>query len=134
MLDRSRYWVGRETDLSPVDLALGWGPMSRRSVLERLKISQAGRWYYYSWPSNPPIAPDEIKTHSTNMHMVPANDAVRRTILAVERGDVVELRGYLVSITAADGWHWRSSLTRSDSGDGACELVWVEQVTVRPAN
>ncbi len=23
------------------------------------------------------------------------------------------------------GWHWRSSLTRDDTGPGACELVYV---------
>jgi hypothetical protein len=43
---------------------------------------------------------------------------------------VVALSGYLVRVTAADGWHWNSSMTRSDSGHGACELVWVTQLAV----
>jgi hypothetical protein len=32
---------------------------------------------------------------------------------------------------APDGWRWRSSLTREDVGNGACELVWVERIEVR---
>jgi hypothetical protein len=27
---------------------------------------------------------------------------------------------------------WRSSLTRTDDGNGACELVWVEQLEDLP--
>ena len=36
--------------------------------------------------------------------------------------------GYLIEARAPDGWRWRSSLTREDTGAGACELVWVEQI------
>ena len=32
---------------------------------------------------------------------------------------------------APDGWRWRSSLTREDTGAGACELVWVERIVTR---
>ncbi len=28
------------------------------------------------------------------------------------------------------GWRWKSSLTRKDTGNGACELVWVKQMKV----
>jgi len=39
--------------------------------------------------------------------------------------------GYLISIRGEDGWHWRSSLSRTDSGDGACEVVWVDSLAIR---
>jgi hypothetical protein len=38
------------------------------------------------------------------------------------------LRGFLVEARADDGWRWRSSLTRDDTGARACELVFVERV------
>jgi hypothetical protein len=41
----------------------------------------------------------------------------------------VIVRGYLVEARGADGWRWRSSLTREDTGAGACELIWVESVS-----
>jgi hypothetical protein len=48
----------------------------------------------------------------------------------VRTGSVVRLEGYLVEARADDGWRWRSSLTREDTGNGACELVWVERLDV----
>jgi hypothetical protein len=44
---------------------------------------------------------------------------------------VVTLRGRLVEASGADGWRWRSSLTREDSGAGACELVLVDALDTR---
>lgn len=66
--------------------------------------------------------------HSANMHMIPSSSAVARHLRAVRVGHVVRFAGYLVSARAADGWRWDSSLSREDSGPGACELVWVETV------
>ena len=31
----------------------------------------------------------------------------------------------LVEVRGADGWTWRSSLSREDSGNGGCEVVYV---------
>jgi hypothetical protein len=31
-----------------------------------------------------------------------------------------------VRVEAADGWSWTSSLTRDDTGPGACEVMWVD--------
>jgi len=131
VLSLAKYSSGREADLSPIDLALGWGPMSDSAVLKRLQISQGNRYYFYSWPMNPPITPPQIVEHSANMHMIPATDEVRRRLDQVRVGQIVALRGYLVRVKAPDGWHWNSSLTRSDSGDGACEIVWVQDFVIR---
>jgi hypothetical protein len=43
-------------------------------------------------------------------------------------GEVVTLRGYLVDVRGPNGFRWNTSLRRDDTGDGACELMWVEQV------
>src|SRR5687767_11976454 len=48
VLSRSRYWNDSAADFAPVDLALGWGPMSVAGVINDLDISQSGRWYEYS--------------------------------------------------------------------------------------
>jgi hypothetical protein len=33
-----------------------------------------------------------------------------------------------VEAQGRDGWSWRSSLTREDTGAGACELVFVQAI------
>lgn len=131
VLATESYHAGREADLSPVDLALGWGPMSDSTVLDRLQISQGNRFYLYRWSGAPPIPPVDIVEHSANMHMIPANDDIKRRLGTVRAGQIVALSGYLVRVQAPDGWHWNSSMTRSDSGNGACELVWVQDLAIR---
>lgn len=129
VLSREDYGSDREANFSPVDLALGWGAMRDDAVLSRLDISQSGRFYRYRWRGEPPIPPDDIVRSSANMHLVPANSAVADALDAVDAGDRVRIDGWLVQIDANDGWRWRSSLTREDSGAGACELIYVCGVT-----
>lgn len=131
VLGREDYRFDDEAELSPMDLALGWGRMSDSAVLEELSIGQAGRFYHYRWGADgPPIPPQEIVRSSANMHMIPLDAAVAAELERIAPGQVVELRGWLVRADRGDGWHWTSSVRRDDSGAGACELVLVESVTI----
>jgi hypothetical protein len=126
VLSREDYSLGDESRYSPTDLALGWGPMANPAVSDKLDISQSGRWYHYEWgPGGPPISPDRIVRSSANMHIIPADPGVAGALADVHAGDTVHLDGWLVQINRNDGWHWRSSTTREDTGDGACEVVYV---------
>jgi hypothetical protein len=129
VLHRRVYRYDRESALVPVDLALGWGPMSDQSVLDRLTISQSMRFYWYEYRLPPPIPPDQIVSHSTNVHVIPSTDEIARHCKSLRDGALVHLSGELVEATGPDVGTWRSSLTRTDTGKGACELMWVEEVT-----
>lgn len=129
VLSTEDYWMGREAELSPVDLALGWGRMAEPAILENIKIRQSSRWYYWS-TDNFPIPRREIETHSANMHMIPANDDIKDQLKAIDENQVITLAGSLVRADAADGWQWISSLTRDDTGNRACELFYVTDVQV----
>ncbi|MDY0021102.1 hypothetical protein [Arenimonas caeni] len=129
VLRREDYRFDRESSLSPTDLALGWGPMADPQVYQRLDISQRGRWYYYRWGAEgPPIPLQEIIRSSANMHLVPADATVAAAIRRVQADQTVRLRGWLVEVEDANGWRWRSSLSREDSGSGACELIYVCEI------
>lgn len=130
VLSREDYSLGREADLSPTDLALGWQRMADPAVYGPLNISQGGRWYRYSWRDQPPIPLQEIIESSANMHMIAADATVERALAKVRKGQFVRITGKLVEVSHASGWRWTSSLTRSDSGASACELVWVESLQV----
>lgn len=129
VLGRENYRLGREADFSPTDLALGWGRMGDDAVIAALDITQSARWYRYRWQGAPPIPADEIARSSANMHMIPANDEVAAALHRIRRDDRVRIDGWLVQVDAEDGWRWRSSLRRDDSGGGACELVYVCAIT-----
>jgi hypothetical protein len=128
VLSREDYRLGREAQLSTTDFMLGWGRMSDESVLADIEISQSNRFGYWRVREYP-IPPREIERSAANMHLIAADSSVARQISNVRRGQVVHMRGYLVRADAADGWHWVSSLSREDSGAGACEVFWVEQLS-----
>lgn len=128
VLGREDYRSGREADLSPLDLALGWGPMSDEQVLEHIDISQGGRWYRWS-AAELPIPARQISRHSANMHMIPVDDYIGDKLDQARVGSIVSLRGQLIEVRADDGWRWRSSLSRDDTGARSCELVLVERVS-----
>ena len=104
--------------------------MANPAVSEKLSVSQGERWFYWR-ASEFPIPRREIETHSANMHMIPATPAIDEMLKSIRNGDTVRLSGYLVEAQGPDGWRWRSSLSREDTGAGACELVWVETLDVR---
>ena len=129
VLSSESYHLDRESDLASVDLALGWGRMSDEAILKNIQISQSGRFYF--WRTDQfPIPREEIETHSANMHMIPANSGVEKALKSLRPGQLVNFSGYLVEARASDGWHWRSSLSRNDTGNGACELVYVKSLSV----
>lgn len=131
VLSKERYWFGRESRLVPYDLALGWGRMSDSAVLEYISINQKGRYYYWL-AMDMPIPANEIISSSANMHLIPADDEVRDAIGDVRAGEVVRFEGYLVRVAGPGGWRWTTSTSRTDTGDGACELVWVERFDILP--
>ena len=123
------YWH----DLVPLDFALGWGRMSDPAVYSQIKFRQFARWYIYSWSNPPPIPPEEMQFSSANTHLIPSNPDILEQLQDIEVGQVVELKGQLVNLTPLKkGYYWPTSQTRTDNGNGACELMWVESVRVVP--
>ena len=129
VLSRERYRLDRLADAVPEDLAVGWGPMSDSAVINHLEISQSAR--FYSWRTDdPPIALEEISRHSANWHIVPGNSAVARTLKRIRPGDIITVDGELVDMDKPGRWFARTSLTREDTGAGACEIILVNRLAI----
>lgn len=133
VLSRADYRHDEGASLAPTDLALGWGPMSDSTVLSSIEINQSNRFYYWHVEQFP-IPRREIETHSANMHLIPADEQVRVQLARVRVGEVVHIEGELVDAKRSDGWHWSTSMTRTDTGTGACELVYVRALWRDPAS
>jgi hypothetical protein len=128
VLHREDYSRGPLAKLVPTDFAVGWGPMSDSAVLADIEISQGNRFYYWR-TGNWPIGRADIETHSANWHVIPENATVSEVLGRLRAGSVVKLRGRLVDIEGGDSG-MRTSLTRSDTGAGACEILLVESATI----
>jgi hypothetical protein len=126
ILSREHYWLDGGARISPFDLALGWGSMSDQAVLDKFYWGQGHRFLNWYSPSGPPPLPfEEFNSQIANMHIVPATAAVRSVLEWTRAGGVVTLSGHLIEVEGPHGFKWRSSLSRTDSGAGACELMWV---------
>jgi hypothetical protein len=130
VLSVEKYRTDGGARLSPIDFALGWGPMSDSAVLEHFRIRQGGRFFS--------IRPDEqaidLRTamlNASNMHLIPADGVIKDRLASVKIGNIVQLRGQLVGVRGPNNFTWTSSLTRSDTGNGACELFYVESFEQR---
>lgn len=129
VLGRRDYRRDAGARLSPIDLALGWGAMARPEIIEQFDIRQRGRFYFWR-TQDYPIPRQEIISSSANMHIIPGSPEVFDALRQVRAGDTVRLRGYLVNVDRPDGWRWRTSMIRTDTGDGACEIVLVTRAEV----
>jgi hypothetical protein len=132
VLAHEHYHFDALSDLVPEDLALGWGPMSDSRILRAIDISQSNRFYYWRAPSGLPITADLIVTHSANTHVIPQNRLIARQLARLRPGQIVTLSGELVDGVRDDGRYIRTSLVRTDTGPGACEVLWVTDLTSQP--
>jgi len=128
ILGREDYHFDGLSDLIPEDLALGWGPMSDNRVLQAFEITQGARFYSWRPKRMLPIPQQAVIEHSANTHVIPADAVVARQLKRLRVGQVVHLNGYLVNGVRDDGAYITTSLTRSDTGPGACEVMLVEEV------
>lgn len=119
-------------NLVPLDFLLGWGPMSDSTHLDELDLNISNRYATWRWWGKPPLDACDISEHMSNHHLVPANDTIRNRLHSVREGDIVTLEGELVNIQDHSGQtHFRSSLTRTDTGPGACEVMLVNFIGIR---
>lgn len=66
----------------------------------------------------------------SNNHLISADKTVRDQVKSVRIGDQIRVRGYLASYSSEGGGKRGTSTTRTDTGDGACETVFVESFEI----
>ena len=129
VLSKRTYIADERADIAPLDLVLGWMRMSDPNVLKDIEIAQNNRFYY--WHVNEyPIPRPELESNSTNLHLIPDNKKVKNKLNAIQKGQVVKLKGQLVDVKDKDGHLWATSRSREDVGDGACEILLVKHVSI----
>jgi len=124
--------------LAPKDLALAWGDVAANNLNIDFHWNQMSRFYFWHVNSYSELAPvgseADVSLQSANCHIIAADLATRRQISRVRMGDIVHLKGYLVSVYASKPngkyYFWESSTTRTDTGDGACEVIYVTSAEI----
>ncbi|MDX1516583.1 MAG: hypothetical protein R3288_07075 [Woeseiaceae bacterium] len=69
----------------------------------------------------------------SNNHLISDDDYIRDRVRDIKVGDQVFVRGYLASYSNPQGGRRGTSTTRLDTGDGACETIYVEEFRILEA-
>ncbi len=114
--------------LNMADLCVVWGSNARSEYLNKLdfwngvftcnvKTSDSAAWASFDM------------TKLSNNHLISNDAAIRDRVLDVKIGDQVRVRGVLASYGSGDARRGTST-TRRDTGDGACETIFVDQFEI----
>lgn len=126
---KKKYNSDYPSQVSSYDLALAWGNLNKEEIDKNIKYSQRSRWYFYRYTNDNLVGQDYISKHSTNVHIIHKDDSVLKELKSMRENDRVKLEGYLVNVNFSNG-PWKSSLTRSDTGNGSCEIMYVINVDI----
>jgi hypothetical protein len=133
VVSKKSYSYDWNDKISPIDLAIVWGKLAEPESGRYITYSQSNRWYFYKYKPESPFDNSYVITHSANNHIIPANKNIHRAIKTIKKKDGVVLEGFLVNIKGTYKGQtvmWNTSLSRSDTGDGSCELFYVSKVRI----
>jgi hypothetical protein len=133
VVNKKNYHYGWNAELAPVDLALVWGKLAEPEYAKYMRYSQSNRWYYYRYKSDAPFDNSFIISRSSNNHIIPSNNNILKAVKTIKKKDKIYLEGYLVRLKGnyknRECW-WNSSLSRSDTGNGSCELFYIVKIRI----
>ncbi|MEE8403378.1 MAG: hypothetical protein V3R93_06460 [Candidatus Hydrothermarchaeaceae archaeon] len=123
--------------VSPTDVALAWGDLISPEYEGDIKYNMGERQYfftYYPRKGTKKLTAGYITTHSSDNHLIPANEEIQKAVSGLKIGDMVTLYGRLVNIEGGnqkgETFNVKTSRSRSDSGPGSCEIIFLESISI----
>lgn len=130
----SRSWLDYAHEswndyLNVKDLCVIWGSNTNDELYREFTFS-SGQWTCnYETRSNEAWqAWHEFQL--SNNHMLSDNEQVTDLLTDVEIGDQIYFRGYLAEYAHSGGFRRGTSTVRTDTGNGACETVYVTEFRI----
>jgi hypothetical protein len=132
VVTRREYRRDATSAVSPLDLGIVWGDLAEPGRADAIAFRAVPRGVNYR-PGPEAVLPADWEEQITNNHLIPADAAVNAALMAVEIGQRIRIRGYLVAVTGDGIAPWRSSTRRDDNTIiGGCEIIFVTGVEVLP--
>lgn len=115
--------------LNSRDFCTVWGDMLKSGLYRDMKFT-SGDWTCYFSAASYQIFNRAKLDEIANNHILVKDEKTRRAIEKLELGDEVRIQGMLVDYDIDGSPMRRTSLVRTDTGNGACETLYVESVEV----
>jgi len=131
--DGDRMHLAANDHLNMLDVCVVWGDNTRNRRLH--KIDFWNGIFTCNVQTRDQDAWDSFDMNQlSNNHLISADNSVRDQVRDIQIGDQIRVRGYLASYTNPRGGKRGTSTTRTDTGDGACETLYVKRFEiVQPA-
>ena len=124
-------WIHRASNdhLNVVDLCMVWGANAADGAYEKMSFSSGQFVCYYSSRDDTAWQPQYTRALSNN-HLLTEDAHIARQLRNLRIGDQVRIGGQLASYSHDAGFAFTrgTSLTREDTGNGACETIFVREV------
>ncbi len=126
---KSRMHLRANDHLNMLDVCVIWGDNTSNRRLR--KINFWNGIFTCNVETRDQEAWDSFDMYQlSNNHLISDDDFIRDQVRGVQIGDQIHVRGYLTSYSSAQGGRRGTSTTRQDTGDGACETLFVEQFEI----
>jgi hypothetical protein len=130
VLRKEIYRIDGGANLAPVDLGLGWGAMSDTTVVDALG---SRRWAVSVLEAEGlasfPLTAAQTVAQAAQVHAIPADAAIERRLRSLRPGRSCGFRA-ISSTSAGRTASAGGRLSRNDTGDGACEIMWIESLAI----
>jgi hypothetical protein len=119
----------------PIDLGLAWGDVGKADYSRDVKFyfsndEKANQWLMFHYKDALPWSEGYFNSHVSNNHICAATQNLYNALISLKKDDLVSLEGFLAESRTADGTSMDTSLSRNDTGAGACESFYVTKLQV----
>ena len=111
--------------LNVADLCVVWGDTARNPRLDRIRFWNGIFTCNFSTTDGAAWSALDV-TEVSNNHLISDDPSIREAIDKVRVGDQVRIRGALAAYISPNGSKRGTSTTRDDTGNGACETIYVD--------
>lgn len=124
-------YTHREDPGNMKDICVVWGSNIGNNAYLNVEYWSGEFTCYYRWYQNVGFSGSAL----SNNHLIPADERIADIIQSVRIGDQIRLKGVLANYTVTDAngrvvFSRRTSTTRNDTSNGACEIVYVTDAAI----
>ncbi len=112
------------------DLCVIWGDNVNSGVYQQMNFENDSWTCWAYWPDAQ--TGSQFRMHQlSNNHLLVDDEFLIETLMSAEPGDHIRINGQLVSYeNPANGFRRGTSTRRDDTGNGACETIYVEDAEI----
>lgn len=115
--------------INVADYCVVWGENADSHLLSEFTFSNGQ--FTCNWQTHSNDAWKRFDQYQiSNNHLLAVDSSIRDTLDQIKIGDQIYIKGQLAHYTNPMSYERGTSIVRTDTGNGACETIWVEEINI----